>query len=355
MVVRNNHFGPITAAEQGSNHPDAIESSCSVGFDYPLQHMLFEGNTIQDWRSSDAHGLLLRDTQNCGQDENVIRYNQLVNLGSNFISNDVNSKREIIYNNSVSQMQTDLSPKDMSDLVFTNGDTGAQVINNIFANNWRPASKDYCIYTDSSSNSGFNENHNLCFLTGWAGSWSTSAFGPYSVSDVFNKDPLFVNPTSDLHIQAGSPAIGAGGPLTTATNSGANVISLSVVNAGFFSDGYGLTGVQGDWIRIGSSTTVQILSVNYSTNVLTLANPVSWSSGSAVYLYKKSDGVVVLTGANPDAGAFPSGSVPPPPPPPPALTLTCSANVCTVGGGKSGDTGQIQIVPNGPAATWVKP
>jgi hypothetical protein len=435
LVVRNNHFGPVTAAEQGSNHPDAIESSCSVGFDYPLQHMLFEGNTIQDWRSSDGHGLLLRDTQNCGQDENIIRYNQIVVVGSNFISNDVNSKREIIYNNSVSQMQSDLSPKDLSDLTFTHGDTGAQVINNVFANDWRPANPAYCVYVDSSSVSGFNENHNLCFLTGWSGGWTTSSFGPYSPTDVFNKDPLFVSPT-DLHIQTGSPAIGAGGPLTTATNSGVSSNSISVANAGFFSDGYGLTGVQGDWIRIGASTTVQIISVNYSTNVLTLSTAVTWSSGAPVYLYKNSNGIVVLTGANPDAGAFPSGSVPPPQvvaptfgiapgtyttaqlvplasatsgaiiyyttngttpttsstkyvwpisvavtttikaiavetgytnsvvssgiytisiAPPPALTLTCTANVCTVGGGISGQTGQIQIIPSGPTATWVKP
>lgn len=43
------------------------------------------------------------------------------------------------------------------------------------------------------------------------------------------------------------------------------------------------------------------------------------------------------------------------PPPPPPLTLTCAANVCTVGGGVSGQTGSIQIIPGGPTATWKKP
>ncbi len=42
-------------------------------------------------------------------------------------------------------------------------------------------------------------------------------------------------------------------------------------------------------------------------------------------------------------------------PPPPKLTLTCVNNVCTIGGGTSGQTGTIQIVPNGPTATWKKP
>ena len=44
-----------------------------------------------------------------------------------------------------------------------------------------------------------------------------------------------------------------------------------------------------------------------------------------------------------------------PPPPPPPLTLTCATNVCTIGGGVSGQTGSIQIVPGGPTATWRKP
>ena len=307
MVVRNNHFGPITAAEQGSNHPDAIESTCTLGADYPLQHMLYENNTIQDWRSPDGHGLLLRDTQSCGQDSNVIRFSQFIDLGSYWISNDVNSTREILYNNSVDGTQMDFGTKDPSDLVFTNGDTGANVINNIIVDSWRTNNSDYCIYLDGSSQPGFVENHNLCFLTGWTGSWQ-NAIGSYAASDIFNKDPLFVNPSSDLHLKSGSPAIGVGGPLTTAVGSGASSTSLTVANAVFFSDGYGLTGVQPDWIRIGPSTTAQISSVNYSSNVLTLAAPASWSSGASVYLYKNSNGTIVLTGANPDLGAFPTGS-----------------------------------------------
>jgi len=225
-------------------------------------------------------------------------------------------------------MEESFSPKDFSDLVFTNGDTGANVINNILMDDWRLASADYCIFLDSSSLSGFTENHNLCYLTGWTGSWQNPN-GPYSGTDIFNQDPKFVNEMSDLHIQAGSPAIGAGGPLTTAVGSGASSTSLTVANAGFFSDGYGITGVQPDWIRIGPSATAQIASVNYSSNVITLATPVSWSSGASVYLYKNSNGTIVLTGTNPDIGAFPSGSTsgggtPPPAPPLPPTNLVAT-------------------------------
>jgi hypothetical protein len=82
---------------------------------------------------------------------------------------------------------------------------------------------------------------------------------------------------------------------------------LTVSNAGFFSDGYGLAGVQPDWIRVGDTTTVHISSVNYSTNVIALANPISWPTGAPVYIYKNSNGVVVLNGKNPEIGAFPFG------------------------------------------------
>lgn len=324
LVIRNNHFGPITAAEQGSNHPDAIESSCTSGSDYPLQHMLFEGNTIQDWRDSDGHGLLLRDTQSCGQTNNVMRFNQFINVGSYWTSNETNSTNEFWYNNSSDNTEADFSPKDFSNLTFTQGDTGANVINNSFANDWRPASADYCVFVDGSATSGFVENHNACFLTGWTGSWQNPN-GAYSGSDIFNKDPLYVNPASDLHINAGSPLIGAGGPLTTATSSGTASTSLSVANASLFSDGYGLTGVQPDWVRIGSSTTVQIASINYSSNVLTLASPASWSSGAAVYLYKNSSGTIELPGANPNIGFDPAGG--------------------TSGGGSSGGGSQPPLPP----------
>ncbi len=310
LVIRNNHFGPINQAEEGSNHPDGIESTCGgPGQDYPLVHMLYEGNTTEQWRDTDGHGLLLRDIHGCGQTMNILRFNQMIELGSNFISNDGSGTtagtKTFIYNNSVSNTQRDSSPE-FSDLTFTQGGTGAVVINNIFQDDWTETPP-YCIYVDDTSTSGFVENHNLCFYSGFSGTWQTGSQGGYSSTDVFNQDPKFAGATTDLHLQSGSPAIGAGGPLTTAAGLGANSTSLTVGNAALFSDGYGLTGVQGDWIRIGASTTVQIASINYSSNVLTLASPVSWSSGDAIYLYKNSTGAVVLNGANPNIG-FDQGS-----------------------------------------------
>jgi hypothetical protein len=121
-------------------------------------------------------------------------------------------------------------------------------------------------------------------------------------------DPkLVATDGTSFALQAGSPAIGAGTYLTTASGSGSSSTSLTVADATYFQDGWGISGVQADWIRIGSSTTVQISSVNYSTRVITLAKAVSWNNNDPVYLYKDSSGRVVLNGANPNIGAGGTG------------------------------------------------
>jgi hypothetical protein len=142
----------------------------------------------------------------------------------------------------------------------------------------------------------------------------------------FNGDargnPLFVNasttaPTNvsdatwpDFNLRSGSPAIDAGGALTTVavadTGSGTTII---LSDGSYFQDGsYGPPGVvQPDWIAIGSiSNVVQIVSI--SGNTITLAQSVARADNAPVWLYRKSDGVRVLNGSAPDAGAFESGS-----------------------------------------------
>jgi len=58
----------------------------------------------------------------------------------------------------------------------------------------------------------------------------------------------------------------------------------------------------------------QISAINYGTDTITLASPLTWSDNAPVYLYKKSDGVRVLYGSAPDQGAheFMAGGPTPP-------------------------------------------
>jgi hypothetical protein len=132
-------------------------------------------------------------------------------------------------------------------------------------------------------------------------------------------DPLFTNPdlTSpasttlpDLSLQSSSPAIDGGAALTTAVGAGAGSSTLIVADALYFQDGtWGSDLARGvtffpDWIAIGTvGNTVQISSINYGTNTITLASPKTWTDGARIWLYKKSDGAVVLAGAAPDFGA----------------------------------------------------
>jgi hypothetical protein len=120
-------------------------------------------------------------------------------------------------------------------------------------------------------------------------------------------NPGFVNySANNFSLSAGSPAIGAGTYLTAAASGDVGSgTSLLVNDAGFFQDGYGIPTVQADWIRVGPTVTAQIVSVNYDTNTLTLANSISRSPGDPVYLYKDSSGRQVLFGRPPDIGAYP--------------------------------------------------
>ena len=124
-------------------------------------------------------------------------------------------------------------------------------------------------------------------------------------------------PIPDLRLQAASPAINGGTFLTQARGGGAGSTTLTVADAGFFQDGtWGSDLARGvtffpDWIAIGTTANVvQIRSIDYATNTITLATSASWSDGANIWLYKKSDGARVLAGAAPDFGANEFGAGP---------------------------------------------
>lgn len=317
-VVRNNHFSRALTAI-GSVHPDTLESVPGGG-DPPMTNLLYEGNVTQDWGASpgdpNAHIQNVSDVSSTGETHHIWRFNSAANIGSVTYGTDRNVSNTYVYNNSVSYAQVATSGN-VDFCYCTTGGLSAsngKGINNIFSNNvnnggWSP------VALSTGSNVGFVEHNNMQFNTGYSGAWKgpllSVSTNQFDVTDIFNQDPKFVSagPTgANLHLQAGSPAIQAGGALITAVGSGSTSTALTVADAGYFQDGYGGI-VQADWIRIGSTNTVQISSINYSTNVITLATAQTWSNGDSIYLYKKSDGVVVLNGANPDIGAFPFSSV----------------------------------------------
>jgi hypothetical protein len=189
------------------------------------------------------------------------------------------------------------------------------------------------LYYDSAAAARFyhRKNGSMITTTGLA-AWKTelATYGGYSYmrgKDASSREanPLFANapvyavgymPTWDFGLEAGSPAIDAGRPVAEAIGSASGSATLTVDDAMFFCDGWGIT--DGDLISIGGSEPVRILSINHTTNVLTLAAPRTWSTGAGVHL--------AYTGSAPDIGAFEFNNAAPLTDPPPATVLVDPAD-----------------------------
>ena len=88
----------------------------------------------------------------------------------------------------------------------------------------------------------------------------------------------------DFNLAAGSPAIDAGRWLTKANGAGVASVALTVNDARFFRGDFGnIAGVTANQIRIDGQTS-NVVSVNYSTHVITLDAVATWADGDEVYL-----------------------------------------------------------------------
>ncbi|MGP8323229.1 MAG: T9SS type A sorting domain-containing protein, partial [Methanosarcinaceae archaeon] len=115
-------------------------------------------------------------------------------------------------------------------------------------------------------------------------------------------DPLFVNVPDypvgshylfNFHLQSGSPCVNTGAFLTKTTNQGSGT-QISVEDAGYFCDGWGIA--EGDLIQLeGQTQRVRINHVDYNNNIITVDQGLSWSSGQVISL--------AYEGSAPDIGA----------------------------------------------------
>lgn len=307
-VIRNNIMHDVSLADFPSTtnqmHVDGIESDCS-NLVSALIHSLYENNTITNNLVPNGHGFLLQDEGGCGSHGVIIRENAVSGIGSYYLLDQLGGLYGVKdYNNTI--VGGGGKNFDSLDLFLANSRNGAE-LNNIFYN---PGGPNISIYSvDASSTPGFSGGSNLAYCAGgciFTGRITTDN------GNILNRDPLLINPTSNFHLQNPSPARGAGTYLTTvsATDTGSGT-SLVVNDAGFFQDGSGIAGA--DWIRVGTTNTVQISSINYTTNTITLVNGINRSVNDPVYLYKDSNGKVVLFNGTPDIGAYQYGPAPAPP------------------------------------------
>jgi len=122
-------------------------------------------------------------------------------------------------------------------------------------------------------------------------------------------DPQFVNASTtpppdktdstlpNLDLQSTSPCIDQGMYLTTITSATGSGTSFVVDDAEYFTDGWGITGVDGDMIQVfGTTQRARITSVNYGTATITVDTSLTWTQNQGISL--------VYEGSAPDIGAY---------------------------------------------------
>ncbi|MBN1295049.1 MAG: hypothetical protein JXB48_24650 [Candidatus Latescibacteria bacterium] len=306
-VLRNNYFHN----EGFMDPPNGI--SCTFK---PGENGKYGNRTIEVYDGHDRDGLfnLIENnrfgTTGCPPDDNggnafilvskknIARYNYMFNsMGDGIYFKQgakADSDSNAVYNNTV--FKTGIAPEWRTDfrrggISISDKSVGNRIKNNlIFLNG-----EDFkCIGSGCRFANNFIENN-----------WTTDSGNPlFNNTDVSNP----MNDTlPDLTLQPGSPCINEGIHLTITSGANSKSTALKVVDALYFQDGSwgsSLASLESDWIAVGTVDNVaEIASIDYKTNTITLATPLTWEDKAKVWLYRDSSGRVVLKGEKPDIGA----------------------------------------------------
>ncbi|QTD50025.1 right-handed parallel beta-helix repeat-containing protein [Sulfidibacter corallicola] len=97
--------------------------------------------------------------------------------------------------------------------------------------------------------------------------------------------PEFRDETAyDFRLRESSPMVDAGVFLTRTANAGSGT-QMSVEDALYFRDGFGIEGASGDKIQLEGDTLIaEILAIDYSQHLITLSRPLEWVQGQGVSL-----------------------------------------------------------------------
>ena len=100
---------------------------------------------------------------------------------------------------------------------------------------------------------------------------------------------------NDFNLTSDSPCINAGDWLTT-TNGGSTGTTITVHEANYFFQGISTLDISGDNIFVGDDTNLEVTSVDYIAETITVNRSITWSDGDNVSLSSYS-------GSKPDIGA----------------------------------------------------
>lgn len=301
VVWRNNVMGSWTS--DSSNHVDFIQDGCWGGNDHGW--FLIEGNTFYDITGSDQH-FFLANCQNASDSSYwILRYNIVSNVSQGLATSGPSSggstySNWVVYNNTVSEggssgrywwtysdnvSGTVGAP---NNLVYDSMD----ITWNVWGVYLSPGICHGNLYYDPDGTQGVDGDS--CY---------TGASGVLANVDPEFSDPSFAS-SLDFSLDTDSQAVNGGVHLTLADGSGSSTTALTVDDPIYFQDGW--AGINPDCIAIGTvGNTACIVrdSINYATGAITLDTALTWSDAASVWLYKKSDGEIVLYGDAPDIGA----------------------------------------------------
>ena len=190
-----------------------------------------------------------------------------------------------VFNNTFAQCAYNLGFEKEDTLIF---------INNIFWDYYvgmlREGTGEYCIFK-------YND-----IYPWWSGAGATNIFAdplfvaPFDTLILQGENPHFIPDFSRAEVcrlQEGSPCIDAGVPITKTVGSG-NGNEISVEDAGYFTDGFGIS--DGDLIRVGAYDSLRIVDIDYESNIITIDQVISWNNGDGVSL--------AYYGSAPDMGTY---------------------------------------------------
>jgi hypothetical protein len=308
-IIRSNFFSN-TEDKIGEVYDCGVDThAVSNAFD-ATKHNVIEDNTFalttNFYSTSGGNGIQY------GGQQGIIRrnffYNCNVGLGMQIYADEsLFNVSNRVYNN---DFYTNVGPG----IATWDGDTNDVFLNNILfgnqgcVNDCTVTTPGQIVFRASMVGQDLFENNDLLFqIAGQAvmelefnNGFTISQFTdlyPGVVLASLEADPQFVNATNyDFHLQPASPMIDAGAFLTSAAAAGSGT-NLAVLDAGYFQDGYGIPGVEGDVIQLqGRTRTASITHVDYDNNILTLDQPLNWAAAQGVSLQ--------YYGLAPDIGAY---------------------------------------------------
>lgn len=295
---------------------------------------LFEGNRSGYASTNPANGGA--DAFTLGSPGNIVRYNDFFgsngpginfkNYNGNYYSSGSDNRvyNNTIYSNGLSVFSWATSPV----MRYALQQYTAISISNIIKNNLL-YSNGLGDYLGTAADQTWESN--LCDATDATKGCTALTESPFAAApDMSDMAMTALTDDPDFTLASDSEATDAATYLTTATEPGTNSTTIIVTDALYFQAGseatcgtttktnsFGscLSSVRADWIAIGTvSNYVPIANINYTgaattdacngiANCITLASPMSWDDNAPIWLYKKSDGTVVLRGDAPDIGA----------------------------------------------------